>query len=114
VLVTEYLTSYFYFANDDIEKCIDELLLIKKYKNLLAEDVVLVCLNGDSEFYDRLETKNDITVIGIESLGEYLSEIIAYKEETLERVDSEYVDNYDVMIEKYGYCNDLYKYRDEN
>lgn len=111
VLVTEYHTVYCSFMKDELENNLADLTLLKAQKNLNAEDVLLVRFNCDSEQNERISAEKGITVIGIDELKDYLSTVILNPDDSSDYDGSEKLkDNYDGLIEKYGYCRDLAMY----
>ena len=111
VLVTEYHTVYCSFMKDELENNLADLTLLKAQKNLNAEDVLLVRFNCDSEQNERISAEKGITVISIDELKDYLSTVILNPDDSSDYDGSEKLkDNYDGLIEKYGYCRDLAMY----
>lgn len=121
VLKPQMGAAFFKFAVDDFEQAASELSTIRRQKNLVAENAILICYTDDGQLCEALGEQHQIQVIPFGEYQDYLNEYISIEpaqdeEEEESEQDEEDgasaspkddLDDYEAMISKYGYCSDL-------
>ncbi|MBQ3682793.1 MAG: hypothetical protein II922_06905 [Succinimonas sp.] len=106
---------FFVFAATEPEAGARDLAMLTEYLNLYSQDTVLVCLNEDPDLHERLAETYHVTVIGFNSLAEFLDSRLTpeYLETpvTEEDEDKEPDDqDAETVLQKFGYCPGLFDY----